>query len=73
MRKKLSLKNYKFIKLKDFNIDKYGEDKYYSCTLLCHVKTTDKVKNDYILKKFPALISKTSINYDNLSDYQKKI
>ena len=34
-------------------------------------KTTDKVKNGHILKKFPALISKTSINYNNLSDYQK--
>ena len=37
----------------------------------CHVKTTDKVKNDHILKQFPALISKTSVYYDNLSDYQK--
>ena len=35
------------------------------------MKTTDKVKNDHILKQFPALISKTSIYYDNLSDYQK--
>ena len=35
------------------------------------MKTTDKVKNDHILRKFPALISKTSIHYDNLSDYQK--
>ena len=52
-------------------MNKYGEDKDYSCILLCHVKTTDKVKNDHILKQFPALISKTSIYYDNLSDYQK--
>ena len=73
MRKKMPLKNYKFIELKDFNINKYGENKDYSCILLCHVKTTDKVKNDYILKQFPALISKTSIYYDNLSDNQKKI
>ena len=43
----------------------------YSCILLCHVITTDKVKNDHILKQFPALISKTSIYYNNLSDYQK--
>ena len=71
MRKKMPLKNYKFIELKDFDMNKYGENKDYSCILLCHVKITDKVKNDYILKKFPALISKTSINYDNLSDYQK--
>ena len=35
------------------------------------MKITDKVKNDHILKQFPALISKNSIYYDNLSDYQK--
>ena len=39
--------------------------------LLCHIITTDRVKNDHILKQFPALISKTNIYYDNLSDYQK--
>ena len=71
MRNKMPLKNYKFVELKDFNINKCGEDKDYSCISLCHVKTTDKVKNDHILKQFPALISKTSIYYDNLSDYQK--
>ena len=71
MRNKMPLKNYKFIELNEFNINKYGEDKNYSRILLCNVKTTDKVKNDHILKQFPALISKTSIYYDNLSDYQK--
>ena len=71
MRNKIPLKNYKFVELKDFNINKYGEDKDYSCISLCHVKTTDKVKNDHMLKQFPALISKSSIYYDNLSDYQK--
>ena len=35
------------------------------------MKTTDKVKNDHILKQFPASISKTSAYYNNLSDYQK--
>ena len=71
MRKKMPLKNYQFIELKDFSINKYSKNKDYSCILLCHIKTTDKVKNDHILKQLPALISKTSINYDNLSDYQK--
>ena len=71
MRNKMPLKNYKFVELKDFNINKYGENKDYSCILLCHVKTADKVENNHILKQFPALISKTSIYYDNLSDYQK--
>ena len=68
----IMIKNYKFIELKDFNINKYGENKDYSCILLCHVKTTNKVKKDHILKQFPALLSKTSIYHDNLSDYQKK-
>ena len=69
MMKKLPLENYKFIDLKDFNINKHGENKDYSCILLCHLKTTNKVKNDHILKQIPALISKTSIHYDNLSNY----
>ena len=34
MRNKMPLKNYKFVELKDFNINKYGEDKDYSCILL---------------------------------------
>ena len=71
MRNKLPLKKYKFIELKDFNINKYGKNKDYSCILSCHVETTDKVKNNHILKQFPALISKTSIYYDDLSEYQK--
>ena len=70
MRNKIPLKNYKLIELKDFNINKYGKNKDYAC-ILCNVKTTNKTKNDHILKQFPALISKTSIYYDNLSDYQK--
>ena len=73
MRNKIPLKNYKFIELNEFNINKHGEDKNYSCILLCHVKTTDKVKNDHILKQFPALISKTSITYDNIYQIIKKL
>ena len=67
----MPLKNCKFIELKDFNINKYDENKHYSCILLCYIKTTDKIKNDHILKQFPALISKTNICYEDLSDYQK--
>ena len=48
MRNKMPLKKYKFVELKDFNINKYGEDKNYSCILLCQVETTDKVKNDHM-------------------------
>ena len=35
------------------------------------IYTTDKVKNNSILKQFPTLISKTSIKYD-LSEFQRK-
>ena len=36
------------------------------------IYTTDKVKNDSILKQYPALISKTSVKYDDLSEFQRK-
>ena len=44
----------------------------YSCLLNCEIYTTDKVRNNSILKQFPALISRTSIKYDNLSEFQRK-
>ena len=36
------------------------------------IYTTNKVKNDKSLSQFPALISKTKISYDQLSDFQRK-
>ena len=36
------------------------------------IHTTNKVKNDKTLSQFPALISKTKISYDQLSDFQRK-
>ena len=44
----------------------------YSCLLNCEVYTSDKVKNNSILKQFPVLISKTSIKYNDLSEFQRK-
>ena len=38
----------------------------------CEVYTTDKVRNNSILKEFPGLISKTSIKYDDLLEFQRK-
>ena len=69
MTKKLPLGNYKFIKY--FNRNRYLNCEY-SCLLNCEVYTTDKVRNNFILKQFPALISKTSIKYDDLSEFQRK-
>ena len=69
MTKKLPIGNYKFVKY--FNRNKYL-DSDYSCLLNVEIYTTDKVKNNSILKEYPALISKTSIKYDNLSEFQRK-
>ena len=69
MTKKLPIGNYKFIKL--FNRNRYL-DSDYGCLLNCEVYTTHKIKNNSILKQFPGLISKTSIKYDDLSEFQRK-
>ena len=69
MTKKLPIRNYKFIKY--FNRNRYL-DTDYSCLLNCEIYTTDKVKNYPILKQFPAIVSKTSIKYDDLSEFQRK-
>ena len=69
MSKKLPIGNYRFIKY--FNRNRYIDSEY-SCLLNCEVYATDKVRNNPILKKFPALISKTSIKYNDLSEFQRK-
>ena len=69
MSKKLPVSNYKFVKY--FNRNRYL-DSNYGCLLNCEVYTTDKVKNDSILKQYPALISKTSVKYNDLSEFQRK-
>ena len=70
MTQKLPIGNYKFANY--FNKDKYGIDKHYSCLLNCKIYTTDKVRNNSILSQFPALISRTSIRYNDLSEFQRK-
>ena len=69
MTQKLPIGNYRFIKY--FNRNRYLDSEY-SCLLNCEAYTTDKIKNNSILKQFPALISKTSIKYDDLSEFQRK-
>ena len=69
MTKKLPIGNYKFIKY--FNRNRYLDSEY-SCLLNCEIYTTDKIRNNSILKQFPALISKTSIKYNDLSEFQRK-
>ena len=70
MTQKLPFSNYKFV-LK-FNKNRYGQNKNYSCLLNVEIYTTKKVLNNKILSQFPALISKTKISYDQLSDFQRK-
>ena len=69
MTQKLPIGSYKFVKY--FKRNRYLNNDY-SCLLNCEIYTTDKVKNNSILKQFPALISKTSIKYENLSEFQRK-
>ena len=70
MTQKLPISNYKFVS--KFNKLKYGQDKNYSCLLNVEIYTTKKVLNNKTLSQFPALISKTKISYDQLSDFQRK-
>ena len=69
MTKRSPIGNYRFIKY--FNRNRYL-DSDYSCLLNCEIYTSNKVKNNSILKQFPALVRKTSIKYDDLSEFQRK-
>ena len=66
--RKLPISDYKLIE--ELYEDKYGQDKYYGCFMLCDVKTTDKVRNDCLYKQCPMLVSRCKINDKNLSKYQ---
>ena len=70
MTQKLPISNYKFVN--KFDKSKYGQDKNYSCLLNVEIYTTKKVLNNKTLSQFLALISKSKISYDQLSDFQRK-
>ena len=70
MTQKLPISNYKFVS--KFDKDRYGQNKNYSSLLNVEIYTTKKILNNKILSQFPALISKTNIKYDQLSDFQRK-
>ena len=70
MTQKLPISNYKFVN--EFDKLKYGQSKSFGCLLNVEIYTTKKVLNNKILSQFPALISKTNIKYDQLSDFQRK-
>ena len=66
--KKIPIGKYRFVQRFDEN--RYGQDKDYGCILLCNVKTTDKIKNDFIQRQIPVLYSRIKITDENLSEYQ---
>ena len=70
MTQKQPISNYKFVN--KFNKHRYGQHKDYSCLLNVEIYTTKKVLKNKVLSQFPALISKTIIKYDQLSDFQRK-
>ena len=70
MTQKLPISDYKFVS--KFDKLKYGQDKDYSCLLNVEIYTTKKVLNNKTLNHFPALISKSKISYNQLSDFQRK-
>ena len=70
MTQKLPISNYKFVS--KFNKNRYGQNKDHSCLLNVEIYTTKKVLNNKTLSQFPALISKSKISYDQLSDFQRK-
>ena len=70
MTQKLPISDYKFVS--KFDINRYGQDKDYSCLLNVEIYTTEKVLNNKTLSQFPALISKSKISYNQLSEFQRK-
>ena len=70
MTQKLPISNYRFVS--KFDRQKYGQSKPFGCLLNVEIYTTKKVLNDKILCQFPALISKSKISYNQLSEFQRK-
>ena len=70
MTQKLPISDYEFVS--KFDKLKYGQNKNYSCLLNVEIYTTKKVLNNKILSQFPALISKSKISYNQLSEFQRK-
>ena len=70
MTQKLPISNYQFVS--KFNRNKYGQMRNYSCLMNVEIYTNEKVLNNKILSQFPALISKSKISYDQLSEFQRK-
>ena len=69
MVQKLPISSYKFVS--KFNRHRYGQNKDYSCLLNVEIYSNTKVLENKILNQFPALLSKTSVDFDHLSEFQR--
>ena len=69
MVQKLPIGSYKFVS--KFDRYRYGQNKDHGCLLLCEIYSNVKVLENKILNQFPALLSKTSIDYNHLSEFQR--
>ena len=69
MVQKLPISSYKFVS--KFDRYKYGQNKDYGCLLLCEIYSNTKISENKTLNQFPALLSKTSVDYNHLSEFQK--
>ena len=70
MSQKLPISDYKFVS--NFNKKRYGQNQTHSCLLNVEIYTTKRVLNNKISSQFPALISKSKISYNQLSEFQRK-
>ena len=69
MIQKLPIGSYKFVS--KFDRTRYGQDKDHGCLLLVEIYSNTKVLENKILNQFPALLSKTSVDYNHLSEFQR--
>ena len=69
MVQKLPIDSYKFVS--KFDRYRYGQDKNHGCLLNVEIYSNTKVLENKTLSQFPALLSKTSVDYDHLSEFQK--
>ena len=69
MVQKLPINSYKFVS--EFDRTRYGQDENYSCLLNVEIYSNTKVLENKILNQFPALLSKTSVDYNHLSEFQR--
>ena len=69
MVQKLPIGSYKFVS--KFNRTLYGQDKEHGALLLCEIYSNTKVLENKTLNQFPALLSKTSVDYNHLSEFQR--